>query len=266
VRTLLALAAGALAAGGLFSYDASAPLRWRDAGVTDSRDGISVRDVSYLVPKLGRVSAYLVVPAGNGPFPAVVWSPGSNGSRDEMVEDARDAAKRGIAGLVPQPAGPVLSCTRLARERDTFVRNVVLVRRSLDALAALPQIDRGRLGAVGFSYGAMVTATTAGVEPRLKAVVLDSGRAHHSTAARQYCNAPARILAQLRTIDPERWVGRSKAAVLVQNGSRDPGTPRAEALGLAQAAHTTVHWYAARHPLNERAFADRVAFLARELA
>jgi hypothetical protein len=40
----------------------------------------------------------------------------------------------------------------------------------------------------------------------------------------------------------------------------------AEALDLARAAHTKVHWYAASHPLNERAFADRAAFLVHELS
>jgi dienelactone hydrolase len=264
VRALLALAL--LAGGGLFSYDASVPLGWRDAGAVDTRDGITVRDVSFLAPKLGRVQAYLVVPAGGGPFPAVVWSPGSNGSRDYLVEDARALAKRGIAGLLPQPAGPVLSCGALGRERAMYVRNVVLVRRSLDALAALPQVDGKRLGAVGFSYGAMVTATTAGVEPRLKAVVLDSGRAHHSTAVTQFCGARGAVVRALQAIDPARWIGKSRAHVLVQNGRSDTLTPRAEALALAKAAHTTVHWYAARHPLNERAFADRAAFLALELA
>jgi dienelactone hydrolase len=258
----IALALIAVAAGGLFSYDPSAPLGWRDAGSVDTRDGITVRDVSFLAPGLGRVRAYLVLPAGDGPFPAVVWSPGSNGSRDYMTEDARAVAKRGIAGLLPDPAAPVLECSAPARERTMFVRNVVLLRRAVDALQSLRQIDRTRIGAVGFSYGAMVTATAAGVEPRLRAVVLDSGRGHHSTAMKQFCG---KSVPGLDAIDPVRWVGRSRAPVLVQNGTRDPVTPRAEALALARAAHTSVHWYPTPHPLNERAFADRAAFLVRHL-
>ena len=192
-----------------------------------------------------------------------MWLPGSNGTRDHLLEDARTVAKRGIAGFLPQPAGPVLTCD--SRERPTFAKNVVLLRRSIDVLSSLPTIDRSRLGAVGFSYGAMVTATAAGVEPRLRAVVLDSGRAHHSTAARQYCGATASMVKSLQAIDPVRWVGKSKAPILVQNGSRDSGTPRAEALALAKAARTTVKWYPALHALNERAFADRAAFLVARL-
>src|SRR3954454_23885218 len=109
MRTLLAVLA--VSAGGVFGYDAAAPLGWQDVAAVDTRDGITVRDVSFRAPRLGRVQAYLVLPAGDGPFPAVVWMPGSNGSRDDLVEDARDLAKRGVAALLPQPAGPVLSCS-----------------------------------------------------------------------------------------------------------------------------------------------------------
>jgi dienelactone hydrolase len=262
MKALAALAL--LAGGGLFAYDASAPLGYRDAGAIDTREGIAVHDVSFVAPKLGRVRAYLVLPAGDGPFPAAVFLPGSNGTRDHLLEDARDVAEHGIAGLLPEPAGPVLTCD--ARERPTFVKNVVLLRRSLDVLSKLPNVDRTRLGAVGFSYGAMVTASAAGVEPRLRAIVLESGRAHHSTAAKQFCGATPALVRSLQAIDPAAWVGRTRAAVLVQNGSRDPNTPRAEALGLAKAARTSVRWYAATHPLNERAFADRDAFLADKLS
>ena len=260
-----ALALVAVAAGGLFGYDASAPLGWRDVGATDTRDGITVRDVSFNAPRLGRVAAYLVLPPGDGPFPAAVWMPGSRGTREDLVEDARDLAARGVAGLLPQPAGPVLSCPRAGREREMYVRNVVLVRRAVDALAALPQIDADRVGAVGFSYGAYVVGSAAGAEPRLKAVVLDSGGGRWSRTVRELCRAPARVVASLRPIDPVAWIGRSKASVLIQNGSRDPLTRRAELAELAKTAHTRVRYYDALHPLNERAYADRAAFLAREL-
>jgi dienelactone hydrolase len=264
VRALLALVA--VATGGLFGYDASAPLAWQDVGATDTRDGIVVRDVSFVAPRLGRVPGYLVLPQGDGPFPAVVWMPGSRGTREDLVEDARTLAKRGIAALLPEPAGPVLSCPRIAHERETYVRNVVLVRRALDALESLRQVDASRLGAVGFSYGAYVTGTAAGADPRLKAVVLDSGAGRWSRAAREFCRPSAKVVASLRAIDPIAWIGRSRAAVLIQNGSRDPLTRRTELAALAQAARTSVRYYPATHQLSERAYADRAAFLARELS
>jgi dienelactone hydrolase len=262
MRALVALLA---VAGGLFSYDASAPLGWRDVGATDTRDDITVRDVSFLAPRLGRVPAYLVLPSGDGPFPAAVWMPGSRGTREDLVEDARTLAKQGIAALLPQPAGPVLSCPRIANERETYVRNVLLVRRALDALASLPQVDASRLGAVGFSYGAYVTGTAAGADPRLKAVVLDSGAGRWSRTSREFCRPSAKVVASLRAVDPVAWIGRSRATVLIQNGTHDPLTRRAELAALARAAHTSVDYYPATHQLSERAYADRAAFLVREL-
>ena len=263
MRTLLALLA--VSAGGLFGYAASAPLGWREIAAVDTRDGITVRDVSFQAPKLGRVQAYLVLPEGDGPFPAVVWLPGSNGSRDDHVEDARAIAKEGIASLLPQPAGPVLSCSKIARERATYVANVVILRRSLDALQSRPDVDRTRLGAVGFSYGSYVVGSGAGAEPRLKAVVLDSGGGRWSRAAREFCKPSAKIMTSLRAIDPQAWIGRTRAAVLIQNGSRDPLTRRVELQTLAKAARTKVRYYPALHPLNEQAYADRAAFLVGNL-
>src|SRR5512137_3110804 len=55
-----------------FDYDRSAPLDLREAGVQD-RGGVKVHDISYASPKGGRVPAYLVVPAGKGPFAAAIW-------------------------------------------------------------------------------------------------------------------------------------------------------------------------------------------------
>jgi len=74
-----------------------------------------------------------------------------------------------------------------------------------------------------------------------------------------------KIVASLRAIDPVAWIGRSRAALLIQNGTRDPLTRRTELAALAQAAHTSVRYYPATHQLNEKAYADRAAFLVRTL-
>ena len=73
------------------------------------------------------------------------------------------------------------------------------------------------------------------------------------------------MIASLRAIDPQAWIGRSRAAVLIQNGTKDPLTRRAELAALAKAAHTKVRYYPTLHPLNEQAFADREAFLVQRL-
>jgi dipeptidyl aminopeptidase/acylaminoacyl peptidase len=49
---------------------------------------------------------------------------------------------------------------------------VVGRRRALDVLAKLRGADRKRVAAVGFSYGAAITATLAGVDHRLRGAVI----------------------------------------------------------------------------------------------
>jgi predicted dienelactone hydrolase len=108
---LLATLAAALALGATpsFEYDASAPVRVQKAGV-QTFGGVAVHDLSYASPVRGRVRAYLVLPAGQGPFAVVLFAPGSGGTRDELIGDARDLARRGVAGFLftPRSCGPAV--------------------------------------------------------------------------------------------------------------------------------------------------------------
>lgn len=241
-----------------FAYAGSPAVR--DNGVSDTRDGIVVRDLS-----LGAQQAYLVLPAGDGPFPAVVWSPGSNGTRDDQLEDARDLAKQGVAGLTLTRPRDGLTCTK--RDPALIVGGVVFVRRALDALSARPEIDRARLGYVGFSWGGDLGAILAGVDARPRAVVLDSATPYISRVNGSYCRggrAYAPVVTALRALDPVRFVTHAAPTrLLIQNGTLDHLRPRAEVLELHRAASRpkVTRWYIAGHPLNERAVSDRTAFL-----
>ncbi len=245
-----------------FAYAGSVAVR--DNGVVDTRDGIVVRDLS-----LGAQQAYLVLPAGEGPFPAVVWSPGLNGTRDHQIEDARDLAKQGVAGLTLSRPRDGLTCTK--RDPGLVVAGVVFTRRALDALAARPEVDATRLGYVGFSWGAELGGILAGVDPRAKAVVLDSAAPYISRVNAGLCNrgrAYAPTVRALRALDPVRFVRHAAPAqLLIQNGTRDRLRPRPEVEELHRAATSpkTTRWYAAGHPLNEQAFSDRAAFLLAQL-
>ena len=56
----------------MFQYDRKMPLDVREIGV-ENRDGIQVHDISYVSPKGGRVTAYLVVPPGKGKFAGLIF-------------------------------------------------------------------------------------------------------------------------------------------------------------------------------------------------
>src|SRR5437660_10286392 len=79
----LALLAGS---SGPFDYDASRALDVREAGV-EAVAGVAVHDLSYAGPQ-GRVTAYLVKPSGQGPFPAILYVHWGQGNRWAFLSDA----------------------------------------------------------------------------------------------------------------------------------------------------------------------------------
>ena len=82
----------------LFDYPVDTPLEKQQELLLEHK-GIKVFDVSYRVPTDdNRTSAYLVLPAGKGPFPAVVFLH-SAGGRDAFLPTAILLARVGEIGL-----------------------------------------------------------------------------------------------------------------------------------------------------------------------
>src|SRR6185436_16972926 len=124
--------------------------------------------------------------------------------------------------------------------------------------------DGQRLAAAGFSFGASVTADLAGVEPRISAFALKSGRAHHTGFMRLACAQLGEqkldhYVERLAAVDPIHWISRaaSSSAFLIQDGTRDPWNPRRDVLALYAAAPGTkkLRFYPAGHELNRAASA-----------
>ena len=288
LRTGLVLGVALLAAGcgggkavathpSLFGYDRGAPLGFRDRGPVNRGYPIQVRDVSYASPRGGRVSAYLVVPPGKGPFPAVLYLHGTGEDRTRLAVPAAWLAARGAVGLAvdsaferasgPEPADPV---KRLEHERDLTAQTIVDLRRGVDLLASLPQVDAKRIGFVGYSSGAKLGAILAGVEPRIRAFDLMSGGsaplASFVAAAPPSLRTPVRRV--LGEIDPLRYVRRARpSALFFQDGLRDTIVPHAQLAALAAAGSSPkqIRWYRADHGLDAQAFRDQLAWLSREL-
>jgi dienelactone hydrolase len=277
---LLAALAAVLALGGTpsFEYDASAPLRVQEAGV-QTFGGIAVHDLSYASPVRGRVPAYLVLPPGKGPFPVVLFAPGSGGTRDELIGDAEDLARRGVAGFlftppILRPDGPFLTTCNVAKDVATVVQYVKEMRRAVDVIATRPELDAHRIGYVGFSLGADFGAILAGVDHRIRAYALQSGRGHFSVLPAQQCRQQvgarrgAAYTKAYAVVDGVRYVRHAApAAILIQNGTQDPISPRADVLALYSAANgpRTVRFYRSAHRLPPSATAFRDGWLLARL-
>ena len=260
----------------VFAYDASRPLRFEDHGRVNARYRIAVRDVSYATPS-GRVRAYLVVPPLRGPLPGVVYVHGSGGDRRQLLVPATWLAARGAVALVltaPSAAArpqAVSALAELRRQRRLAIADVVAVGRAFDVLRSLPSVDRSRIGFVGWSAGARTGAVVAGVDPRVRALVLMSAGA--SPVAAYVAQAPASLRPEvartLHEIDPLRYIARARSkTLLLQDGRADEIVPRAALTAVARAAPagTSIRWYDAGHALNARAYRDQLAWLARRLA
>lgn len=260
-----------------FDYDRAQPLRFVDRGRVNKHYPIAVEDVSYTSGR-DRISAYLVRgPHRKGRLPAVIYLHGAGGDRSELLVPATWAAARGAIALAitapstasPQPAG-LKNVPFLRWQAQIQARDVVAVRRAVDVLARRADVDPRRIGFVGWSSGAHTGAILAGVESRLRAVVLMSGGVAPVSAyvllAKPWLQSA--IKRYLGAIDPLRFLPHARAAGLfLQDGRQDRIVPRQALETFARAAPhgTRVRWYDAGHALNDRAYRDQLAFLAARL-
>jgi dienelactone hydrolase len=259
-----------------FSYNASAPLHYVDHGrLNSSSHQLAVHDISFASG--GRtVQGYLVVPPGSGRRPAVVFVHGAGGDRSELLGAAAELAKRNVVALtITAPSRSVTASPRtieglLSQARSLTVKDVVAVRRAVDVLQTLPQVDPHRIGYLGWSFGARLGAVVAAAEPRIKALVLVSAGAEPLSAfvARAPVSARQRVRTVLGSVDPLRYIAWAKSgSLLLEDGRRDEVVPHAALLNVVHAAPagTAVRWYDAPHALDNRAYRDAFDWLAKKL-
>jgi dienelactone hydrolase len=132
-------------------------------------------------------------PKARGRHPVVVYLHGSSGLAETELGWARRLATRGfivVVGcyLAPDPAAYHPSthfwipCPDLPdAQHNTATATARAYRALLDVASAMPDAKPGALGVVGVSLGAIV-ALTSTAEPRVKAIVADSGYGRHGAA------------------------------------------------------------------------------------
>lgn len=142
------------------------PLDLRVTGTGDW-DGVPVRHVTYRSDG-AVVTAVLSVPAGAGPYPAVLYAPGVSCRADMFAADVAALQRAGIAALAVDPPDgrdPFVEPVSLssATVKEAQVRYVTDLRRGFDVLLSLPEVDPERLGYVGYSWGGFVGGYLAGL-------------------------------------------------------------------------------------------------------
>jgi dienelactone hydrolase len=270
-----------------FDYDQKAPLDMQEAGV-EHRASVAIHDISYASPKGGRVPAYLVVPAGKGPFAAVLWghwywANSEFFNRKEFLEEAVALAHAGVVSLLTTGpgarAGHVQDKTPLNEQQITdLVQAVVDMRRGADLLVARKDVDAARLAYVGHSYNAEVGGFLSGLDKRFKAFVLMAGSLSDEVDLQsdEYKQFRLRVgaekfdafIAKYAWTDPGKYVSHAAPAVVfMQFATQEKFLTPERARKYAELVSEPKNFksYDAPHALNAEARRDRIAFLTKQL-
>jgi carboxymethylenebutenolidase len=126
------------------------------------------------------IKAFLAEPEGKGPFPGVVVIQEWWGLTDWIKDNAKRLAAQGYVALAPDLyRGKVATAPEQARQlmsglpRDRALRDL---KAAVDNLAGRSNVDKGRLGSIGWCMGGGYSLQLALHDPRVKACVMCYGR------------------------------------------------------------------------------------------
>ena len=254
-----------------FEYDRNTPIdllevaRWHEGTATWV-------DFTYTSPMGGPVQARTVIPDGKGPFPGIILQHGGGGraSLEDLTFQAREFARYGavvmmITGPYSRPGGweitqymgntwPLFT----PRDLEIKIQLIVDLRRAIDILSDLPQVDPERLAYYGVSFGGAMGGLLAGVEDRLAAYVLvvgDGGLVEHTSDPGEdglnihFSQTWAELMWPTESL---HFIGKAAPAqLLFQNGIYDTFVPPHDAIRYQTAAShpKTIIWYESGHGL-----------------
>lgn len=160
----------------LFRYNDAVPVTVKEVS-SEQRGDVTVRDVTFS-PSPGReVKAYLVVPKGDGPFAGILWVHWlgeEKSNRAQFLDEAVELAPKGAVSLLVDGmwSEPEWFGKRVPeKDYENSIRQVIELRRGLDLLLSLPNVDKTRVGFVGHDFGAMYGMLMAGVDTRVNTFV-----------------------------------------------------------------------------------------------
>ena len=140
------------------------------------------------------VNGTLYVPAGKGPFPALIVIHEWWGLNDWVKEQASKFADQGYVALaVDLYRGKVADTPELAHElmrgvpEDRAARDL---RSAFDFLASQPNVRKDRIGSIGWCMGGGYSLDVALQEPTLAAAVINYGHLATEPAGLKKINAP----------------------------------------------------------------------------
>jgi dienelactone hydrolase len=265
----------------LFDYDPQAALDLQETKTEELAD-VTVHEISYASPKGGRVTGYMIVPSGPGPFAGMIIQHGMPGSRESVRSYGEAVAKTGaVVLLIDAPFARRRGEHVLFSEKDRQeqIQYMIDLRRGVDALVSRTDVDPQRLGYIGFSYGGAMGGLLAGIEKRIKAFVLavgDGGLVEHynnPTARKEISDWVSKDMFQrwktiMDPIEPLRFVGYAAPSALLFQNARNDEYVTEEAAMRYQAAGSEpkqIKWYDGGHRLSDPAHQDQIEWLQTQI-
>ena len=216
-----------------------------------------------------RVPATLLLPPGARSAPVVLLLHGFSSNKERMVQSVgRALQRRGIASLAldlpfhgerdgGRDAIPYRNPLALVTAWTTAVSEA---RAAIEWLAAQPEADAERIGALGYSLGGFLALMTASEEPAVRVVTIAAAGDLPDTT-------PYAALVR-RAVDPLRAVRKLRGRpLLLVNGRRDTTTRPAQAERLFAYAEEPkeLRWYEGGHWPPASAIDDAAQWMAERL-
>lgn len=225
-----------------------------------------VRDKIVFRSLDSRVVGYLGVPTtGSPPYPCVIALHGIGDSKDGWWEDdsffrggliTSALLESGIAVFTPDAqysgersyANEFESAFEIVfrkewwgRFQGMFVQSVIDCRRTVDFLETRPDIDKSRLGVIGYSLGAMETFAFMALDERVKTAVACVTVLRHEKLGRDDVWAPRNFARALGDRPLLMLMGRTDYAYTPQQAER--------VFGLIPGSTKELVWYESGHRL-----------------
>ena len=276
----------------LLEYDAKQPLNLTEK-LVEKRARAQVLQIEFDSPKGGRVTGFMVTPAGSGgktTFAGVVFGHWGGGNATEFLPEAIRYAEAGAVSVMidypwvrPYPwYRKIFADTTPEQDLATEAQAIIDLRRAFDVLMARSDVDPKRIAYVGHSFGAQFGAVLAGVDRRMTTAILIAGT---PTMGAIYLESQQPAIAELRKaagedamkhevevmsqLDGIRFVPRaSPISLFFQFARYEPSFSheRMNEYAAAASAPKKVAWYSTGHDMNApEAAKDRATWLAEKI-
>lgn len=251
----------------------------KDETPTQDKDGLIIRDISFSNSIGGRVSAYLVIPDGTGPFPAIHFihwleTHADDSNRTQFLPHAIELAKQGFLSILPDAfwsttpskfeENPVLWWkTDVEYDTELCRKQVIDLLRTHDVLLQREDVIQDRIALVAHDFGAMFGSLLATFNKNYKIFVFMGATGRFSDwfkfGSKLSKKQMLPYIEVMKFLDPVTNISNIiDKPILFQFADDDFYVPRDKALELYNAANEPkeIRWYNAKHSMNVSTFND----------